>query len=292
MDVDRRSLMKGMLASGALLALGLPSWTFADRPLRTPRQCLLLLGGTSADDMFESGARIACARMNYKDMQTLKLKGGLLAGADSIIQLLRQSRDTRWIAIMDDASAVIFLELARTAVTKLLSMGTHACSADSSCQLRHTWATTAPAYSVGGLLASHFANWQNSFWITETFLHATADDRALTSWSAPGFSSYRLHEPEAIHMHCSGLSLIDGCRQLGWETSEAWIAIPPQLCSRESVIWESEHWVKSVGYAVTTTALWTDSVQESCSGRAFMHRSMDETRTEPTARFVSFVMDF
>ncbi|MBX3348519.1 MAG: twin-arginine translocation signal domain-containing protein, partial [Nitrospira sp.] len=43
MDVDRRSLMKGLLASGALLALGAPSWTFADQPARRPSRCMLVL---------------------------------------------------------------------------------------------------------------------------------------------------------------------------------------------------------------------------------------------------------
>lgn len=50
MNIDRRSLMKGLLAGGALLTLGVPPWTFADQATRKPRQCLLLLGDSEVDD--------------------------------------------------------------------------------------------------------------------------------------------------------------------------------------------------------------------------------------------------
>jgi hypothetical protein len=42
---------------------------------------------------------------------------------------------------------------------------------------------------------------------------------------------------------------------------------------------------------VTASALGVDSVRESCAGRAFMHRSRNLERIQPTERFVSFVMD-
>ena len=95
MEVDRRSLMKGMLAGGALLALGTPPWAFADPPARRPNHCLLLLGGSGADDLFASGAGAACAGMTYDDLQTVKLKGGLLTDTDRMVKLLEQSRGAR-----------------------------------------------------------------------------------------------------------------------------------------------------------------------------------------------------
>jgi hypothetical protein len=291
MEIDRRSLMKGMLASGALLALGTPPWVFADSPARRPKHCILLLGGTGANEMFASGARAAYAGRTYDDLQTMTLKGGLLAGTDRVSKLLEQSRGARWIAVMDDASAVIFLELARTAGVRLLSMGTHACSTDSSFPLRHAWATTSPAHSAGGLLASHFIQRQGSFSITESFLQEPLDVRAPASWSAPGFSSYRSGEADAMHIHCSGLSLADGCELLDVGTREGWTPIPQQRGVHDSVKWQSENWMESVGYVVTASALGVDSVRESCSGRAFVHQSLTCARIQPTERFVSFVMD-
>ncbi|RPH81071.1 MAG: hypothetical protein EHM80_03490 [Nitrospiraceae bacterium] len=291
MEIDRRSLMKGVLASGALLALGTPPWTFAGSLARRPNYCVLLLGGTSADEVFESGARAACASMSNDGLRSVKLKGGLLGRTERVSTLLEQSRGARWIAVMDDASAVIFLELARTASVRLLSMGTHACSRDSSCPLRHSWATTSSDHSAGGLLASQFVQRGGSFSITESFLQDPMEERALTSWSAPGFSSYRSGEADAMHLHCSGLSLSDGCGLIGLTTTDGWITIPQQRGVHDSVRWQSENWVESVGYAVTASALGMGSFTESCSVRAFVHRSRDSERRQPTERFVSFVMD-
>lgn len=291
MEIDRRSLMKGMLASGALLALGTPPWAIAGSSVRRPNRCVLLLGGTSADDVFEGGARAACAGMTYDGVQTVTLKGGLLTDAARVVTLLEESRGARWIAVMDDASSVIFLELARTAGVRLLSMGTHTNSRDSSCPLRHAWATTSPAHSAGGLLASQFIQRQGSFSITESFLQEPLEVRAPASWSAPGFSSFRLAWPDAMHLHCSGLSLSDGCELIGLSTTDGWIPIPQQRSVHDSVKWQSENWVESVGYAVTASALGMGSFTECCSVRAFVHRSRDRERIQPTERFVSFVMD-
>lgn len=293
MEIDRRSLMKGLLASGALLALETPLWTFAGSPARKPKYCVLLLGGTSADDVFERGARAACDGMTDERLQTEKLRGGLLASTDGVSKLLEQSRGARWITVMDDASAIIFLDLARMANVQLLSMGTHAYSRDSACPLRHAWATTSPTHSVGGVLASQFIQRQGSFSITETFLQAPLEERALTSWSASGFYSYRSGEADAMHLHCSGLSLSDGCGLIGLTATDEWISIPQQAGVHNSVRWQSENWVESVGYAVTASALGVDSFREPCSVRAFVHRSRDSERIQiqPTERFVSFVMD-
>lgn len=292
MEVDRRSLMKGMLASGALLALGTPPWAFADRSPRRPKQCLLLLGGTSADDLFKSGTQAACAAMTYEDCRTVHLKGGLFTGMDEMRNLLDHSRGGRMIAILDDAGAVMFLELARPAGARMLSMGMHACSTDRAWHIRHDLTSTSQDHSAGGLLASHFIQQSEDFSITETFLREPpAEERALTSWGAPGFSSHRFAGPDPIHVHCSGCSLPDGRRLLGLETTEGWIPIPAQACTRESVTWRSENWVASVGYAVTASALGGDTVPESCASRVFVHQSRNRKGTQRAERFVSFVMD-
>ena len=291
MKVDRRSLMKSLLAGGALLAMGTPPWTFAESPVRRPSRCLLVLGGTGADEAFASGAGAACAGLTYEALRIVKLKGGLLTAVDRMVTLLDQSRGTRMIAVMDDASAVIVLELARTAGVRLLSMGTHACSADSVCQLRHAWATTSPAHGVGGILASQLAADQDGFSITEDFLHAPSEAGTVSGWSAPGFSSYLSTESESVHLHSSGLSLADGRRLIGLTAIEGWEPIPLQACRRETVRRQSGDWVESVGYAVTVSALGVDSVRESCASRAFVRQSPIGERTHPQERFVSFVMD-
>lgn len=292
MDVDRRSLMKGMLASGALLALGVPSWAFTERPERTPKHCLLVLSGTRADEAFARGTQAACAAMTYKGFRTVRMKGGLFTGMDQMVDLLNHSRETRMITILDDASAVIFLELARPAGVRMLSMGTHACSTDRTCHIRNDLASTSHDHSAGGLLASQLILGQGgSVSTVETYLHGASGGHALTAWSAPGFCSYRSAELEPIHLHCSGLSLPEGCRLLDLNTTEKWVPIPSQGYDHDTATPRSENWVQAVGYAVTASALGIDSVKESCSSRAFVHRAINSEQVGPQERFMSLVMD-
>lgn len=291
MEVDRRSLMKGMLASGALLALGLPSWAFASQSPRRPRQCTLIVTGTSADEAFARGAQSACASMAYEGSRTLHMKDGLLAGTDEMVDLLDHSRGTRIIAILDDASAVIFVELARAAGGRMLSLGSHAGSTDSACQIRHDLASTSHDYSPAGLLASQLILGPGSFSIIESYLQDASEGLALTAWSSPGFCSYRSAEPDSMHLHCSGLALADGCRLMAIDGAKTWAFIPPQVSDRGSTQAPTENWVESVGYAVTASALGKESVRESCSCRAFLRGAPDHEPIGPQERFMTFVMD-
>lgn len=291
MKVDRRSLMKGLLAGGALLAMGTSPWTFAESPARRPSRCMLVLGGTGADEAFAIGAGAACAGLTYEALRIVKLKGGLLTAVDRMVTLLDQSRGMRMIAMMDDASAVIFLELVRAAGVRLFSMGTHACSFDRACSLRHALATASPAHGVGGVLAAQLDDHQGGFSITEDFLHAPTETAILSGWSAPGFSSYRWAESESVHLHSSGLSLMDGCKLIGRSSIAGWEPIPLQACTHETVRRRSGGWVESVGFAVTVSALRAGSVRESCASRAFVRQSPTGDRSNSQERFVSFVMD-
>ncbi|HEX7767047.1 MAG TPA: hypothetical protein VF443_10055 [Nitrospira sp.] len=291
MEIDRRSLMKGLLAGGALLALGTPSWTFADQPVRKAKRCLLFLGDSGVDQAFEKGVRGACAEVGYDGLEMLRVNGGLLSDPGKMATLLEQSGGTRWIAVMDDASAAVFQELARTAGGRFLSIGSHASVNDNTGHLRHVWLAASPAQGVGGLLASRLIGARESFAITESFLDESSATSKLTGWSAPGFSSYRSAGSEAMHLHCSGLPLSEGCGELGLTGAEGWTPIPPHVCKRETLSRQSPQWVESVGYAVAASALGVHSIQESCSTRAFVLRAFNPNPLQPTQRFVSFVMD-
>ncbi|MGB5053064.1 MAG: hypothetical protein WBO24_01570, partial [Nitrospirales bacterium] len=201
MAVDRRSLMKGMLAGGALLALGFPPWTFAESSVRRPKRCLLWLGGSRVDCMFVNGVKAACGEMAYSGLQTVRQKGGVLTDTKRLAGLLQQFCETRWIAVMDDANAVVFLELVRTASAHLHAMGLHVCSAEPDSELRHEWTTTSPTYGMGGRLASQLIETKKHFRITENFLQEQSEGGPLKAWSAPGFSTYRSVEPEVTHLH-------------------------------------------------------------------------------------------
>ncbi|MEO8324815.1 MAG: hypothetical protein ABI618_03130 [Nitrospirota bacterium] len=291
MDIDRRSLMKGMLAGSALLALGVPPWTFAESAGGRPKRCMLWLGGTCVDDKIANGAEAACKAATRGDLQVVRQKGGLLNGTDEVVRLLEQSQGARCIAVMDDASAAIFRELIRTAGEHVISIGTHACSPESVWPHRHVWTTTSQACGMGGLLASRYSQGQETFLITERFLQAPSETHPLKSWSGPGFSSYRSDEGRAIHLHCSGISAPNGGWALGLSTSEKWMPMPSQANEPDCVPWQSENWAESVGYVVTALTLGGDVVQESCSNRAFIQQSQTPKRDLQTERFVSFVLD-
>lgn len=290
MEIDRRNLMKGLLAGGALLALGTPSWAFADEPAKKAKRCLLFLGGANVDGRFANGVRAACAETGYDGLETMKVDGGLLSDPGKLVALLEQTKGARWVAVMDDASAAVFQELARTAGGRLLSVGSHASAKDDPCPLRHTWLAASSAQSAGGVLASRLIGAGESFLITESFLEGSSAASKPTGWSAPGFASYRSAGSDAMHLHCSGLSLLEGCAQLGLTGVEGWTPIPSHVSAGEAVSQQSLQWVEAVGHAVAASALG-GQIPESCSGRAFVHRAFTPHSLPPTQRFVSFVMD-
>ncbi|WP_447979991.1 hypothetical protein [Candidatus Nitrospira bockiana] len=292
MDVDRRGLMKGMLASGALLAFGVPTGAFARSPARTPTDYVLLLGDLNADDAFATGARAACAARGFEGLRVTKLKDSVLTETDIVYGMVSRSRGTRWIAVLDDAEAVIFQEVIRTIGVRLFSIGSHASVDDGSCRIRHDWLVASPVQGAAGLLASHMIKERISFSITERCLKDPGDERTLKGWAAPGFSSYRVSRPDAMHLHCSDLSLAEGCRWIGLVADDEWTPIPPEACRCEAVSWRSRNWAESVGYAVTAKALGVATVGESCSGRAFVHdHPHGHGQRQPMDRFVSFVLD-
>ncbi|SCX60096.1 hypothetical protein [Nitrosospira sp. Nsp1] len=323
MDVNRRNLMKGALTGGTLLALGIPAGAFAT-PTRRVERFGLLLGNTPVDAAFAAGFRSAAqysakgggavaagARDGHGSPQVIKLKGGLLSDYEIAARLLEKSRGTRWVAVMDDGSAAVFTELVRNAGARLLLLGSHISSGHASTQgifpdiprLRHVWAGASPAHSAAGILASQLIGNQGGFSITENFFSAehsatqAQTDSATTDGFIPGFLTYRLDGPDAIHLHCSGLSLSNGCESLGWSSAGRWAPVSQQAPVRGTVIGtghpRSAGWVESVGYAVMAAALGMGALQEFCSSRAFVHRSVAGNRGEriDAAEFTSFVID-
>jgi hypothetical protein len=172
MDVDRRSLMKGMVAGGVFMAFGAPRWAHGEASLPAGRRCALLLCNGS-DAAFERGARVVAARTGAAPLEIVKLENGLLTETAALIERIERGPDARWIAFLDDASAAVFQELVRSAGGRLLSRGSHASSDDGSVRFRHVWMTAAPMWSAGALLASHLAQSGSSYSIQESFLDQT-----------------------------------------------------------------------------------------------------------------------
>ncbi|MDP1933685.1 MAG: hypothetical protein Q8K47_02215 [Nitrosomonas sp.] len=314
MDETRRSLIKGMLTGGTLLAFGIPTVTQAVSLSQTlsgsTQNYQLLLGNTPIDEAFAKGAQTACTRyIDYRQgtLPAFKLEDELLTNPLRIVDLLTQSRNMRWIAVMDHASAAIFTELVRNFEGRLLSLGSHMSSSgnNASLPMRHVWTTASPVYSAGGLLASLLTQNQHDFSIVENFLEQAEKDSAMSDSSSAEFSSFRLAEQPATHLYCAGVSPLEASQRIGWKTSENWqpvlsrgdkSSIDQDKTATDAAIEypRFDNWIEATGYAVVATALGMGIQQASCSSRAFVHRSNQRNLNHQglsEKHFVSFVID-
>jgi len=314
MDETRRSLIKGMLTGGTLLAFGIPTVTQAVSLSQTlsgsTQNYQLLLGNTPIDEAFAKGAQTACTRyIDYRQgtLPAFKLEDELLTNPLRIVDLLTQSRNMRWIAVMDHASAAIFTELVRNFEGRLLSLGSHMSSSgnNASLPMRHMWTTASPVYSAGGLLASLLTQNQHDFSIVENFLEQAEKDSAMSDSSSVEFSSFRLAEQPATHLFCAGVSPLEASQRIGWKTSENWqpvlsrgdkSSIDQDKTATDAAIEypQFDNWIEATGYAVVATALGMGIQQASCSSRAFVHRSNQRNLNHQglsEKHFVSFVID-
>lgn len=332
MDVNRRNLMKGMLTGGTLLALGIPgvptaATASAGSSVGKSRGCALLLGNTAVDDAFAKGASSAHAACSahsahlagLSQLQLVKLKGGLLVEMDRVAELLALSPGSRWVVLLDDASAAVFTEMVRNAGARLLSRGSHVASRhdsafpafpNGSATLRHLWTSPSRGHSAGAILASRLMGNHGSFSIVENFLGEAASAGEMTTgyqpehtlMTAAGFRSYRSTGAGATYLHCSGVSPSDGCKLLGWDTAGGWMQFsesdehesPRRAASAD---WQPANWVESLGYAITAAAFGMGEEQESGASRGFVHRANDSKRGNPSEsvfpeeRFASFIID-
>jgi len=308
MDETRRSFIKGMLTGGTLLAFGIPTVTQAVSLSQTlsgdTRNCRLLLGNTAIDEAFAKGAQAARTRFssfNQEDaLPAFQFADELLTNPLRIIDLLTQSQNMRWVAIMDYANAAIFTELVRNSERHLLALGSHmfASSDNTSLPQRHVWTTASPAYSAGGLLASLLTQSQHDFSIVENFLEQTVADKTVSESSLVGFSSFRLAEQPATHLYCAGVSPLEASQRIGWKTSENWqstLSRGDKTANASAIEHPKfENWIENTGYAIVATALGMGMPQESCSNRAFVHRSNQHNSNHQGLsgqQFVSFVID-
>jgi hypothetical protein len=291
MAIHRRDFVKGMCAGTALLAWGFPTWAAAGRPVRRAGRCVLLLGTAGVDAAFERGAAAAFSQAGHEAWDAVRLQGGWLAEAGRLGGRLERSRWVRWVAVLDEASGAVFEELARSAGGRLLSRGSHAHADGGALPLRHAWLTASPDHGAAGILASRLLEGPSSFFVAESFLRGPSSSDASAAGSAPGFSSYRLSGGEPVHLHCSGLSLPEGCSMLGRSPSEGWTPLPSSGRRREPAAGGSGDWVEAVGYAVAASSLGGGAVSEACSSRAFVHRTGGGERVPEPRRFSSFVID-
>ena len=314
MDETRRDFIKGMFAGGTCLALGVPGIAQATSMgsfLDSTRNCRLLLGNTIGAESFAKGVQSACfnhGSRRHGALPVFRFESELSTGFLHLVDLLMQSRNTRWIAVMDHADAAIFTELIRNSAAHLLASGSHAFAAGdhAALPLRHVWAAASPAYSTGGLLASMLAREQYSFSIVERFLTQSAGEGIENGApSLPEFLPYHRADQPVTRLYCAGVPLPEAGRLLGWETSKnqeslfsraiASTASRNETAGSTTVEYpQSGDWVEATGYAVAAAALGMKINRESCSERAFVYRSGQghpDHKGLSGVNFASFVID-
>lgn len=311
MDETRRNFIKGMLASGTLLASGIPitQAVSAESFFNSERHCRLLLGNTAASESFIKGAQSAyssCGSHNGT-LPIFQFESGRSTHFLHLADLLMQSRNTRWIAIMDQADAAIFTESVRNVAGRMLASGVHTFTSGDhiTLPLRHVWATASPAYSAGGVLASMLAQDQYSFSVVERFLAQAEEESTINDVSFPEFLSYHSTDRPTAHLYCAGVPLQEASRLLDWEISQDRKTLFPRAvaftASRNSTANsavteypQSGNWVEATGYAIAAAALGMRINRESCSERAFVYRPDQHHRNREALlgmHFVSFVID-
>jgi hypothetical protein len=314
MDETRRHLIKGILTGGTLLALGIPRITQAahinQSLFGSTHNCQLLMGATPINEAFAKGAQTACALYSsYRQgiLSTFQLEDELLTNPVHIVDLLTQSHNMRWVAVMDDANAAVFTELVRNAEGHLLALGSHtSISSDNiPLSLRHVWTTASPAYSAGGLLASILMQNQHNFSIVENFLAPSRGDSAGKEVDLSEFLSYQLADQAPIRLHCAGVLPLEASQLIGWRASQNWQPIFSQTDGSSTYqdktasataieLPQFDNWIEVTGYATVATALGMGIHQELCSRRAFVHRSgqrYPHHHELAGKHFISFVID-
>lgn len=136
MNVARRSLLKGAAVGGlSAAALSASSLGMASSLLREPaRPALALVSGNVAEAAFLLGARASAASI---EVQRTDLG---LPYMQQLAAQLASPQPQRIIGLVDDASATLILDLARSAGARVQFVGHHAASAAGS---RHELLTAA-----------------------------------------------------------------------------------------------------------------------------------------------------
>lgn len=150
MNVQRRSLIKGMAWGGfAGLTLGSPlTFAASTGAASAARPTLALVGDATAGSAFLQGidAGAACKRLEVE-------RAGLgLEFIGAFEQRLRSGQPIRIIGLVDDASATLIVDLARSAGARLQWLGQHAVEAGQS---RHRLLSSEAAHGCALLLGQH-----------------------------------------------------------------------------------------------------------------------------------------
>jgi hypothetical protein len=155
MRMTRRPILRGLAAGGVLFAAGgarsreaLAMADTAEPPLRPAiRPLTAIVGGSAYDAAFLAGFRAAAVE---RGMEPAVLAWDRMNPADfaQLMMMLEAGQPTTLVGLVDDGSASVVLELARTAGARTLWLGHHRASAQAGPDARHRILSAAAASHV------------------------------------------------------------------------------------------------------------------------------------------------
>lgn len=156
MDANRRAFLKGVALTG--FAVATPGFAAGNilfdkaNSLQggTNLPIIALINSLPEKSAFLTGIRFAQQQQRSNDSVTVQRCDRGLSFLQSLQTLLHSSKPTQIVGLVDDASAAIIVDLARSAGVRLHWLGQHAVSAGQS---RHNILTTDSGYGRGLRLA-------------------------------------------------------------------------------------------------------------------------------------------
>lgn len=170
MDANRRAFLKGVALTGFAVATpGFASGTILSDKANSLKgsinlPIITLLNCLPEESAFLDGIRCAQQQQRSNDPITVQRCDRGLGFLQSLQSLLHSGKPTQIVGLVDDASAAIIVDLARSAGVHLHWLGQHAVSAGQS---RHNILTTDSEYGRGLRLAQQLNVGGSGFSLTE-----------------------------------------------------------------------------------------------------------------------------
>ncbi|TDF80861.1 hypothetical protein E1573_19360 [Pseudomonas sp. H9] len=179
MNVERRSLLKGMALGGlAGAALGSSSLSLANSVLGPSAQpqaaSLAIVSAPVAVSAFVQGLRASPAAPQVQVIAT----GLDLAMLQDLQQRLASGQSQRLIGLVDDASAALIVDLARSAGARVQWLGQHSASAGHS---RHRLLSAQASHGCALQLGQQLNRCGHGFELHEQRLHSLAPALQLSA---------------------------------------------------------------------------------------------------------------
>lgn len=171
MNINRRSVLKGA-ALGSLAGVGLSAsgFSLANSLFSTSgagrRPDLVLVSDAASESLFVQGAQ-AATRGRTLNVQRTDLSLGFI---QALNQSLRSGQPLRLIGLVDDASAALIIETARSAGASLQWLGQHAAHPRQS---RHRLLSAQAAHGCSAQLGQQLNACGNGFTLQEHRMQAS-----------------------------------------------------------------------------------------------------------------------